>query len=358
VGDYGTWYCTRESVKGALDEFETARSNAQIDDAIEQGARDVEGLTHRETFAPTLATHRYDYPSRTGRPPTWRLWLAPHSLVSLTSLTSEGGAVTLTAAQYDLLPEGGPPYTRIEIDLGDSGSFGAGSTWQRAIAATGLWGHAPDTRRSVGSLTGNLAASIGATANLAWTTARFGVGDILVIDSERMIIRERNFVDSGQNLADALDASDADTAVGVSDGAAYAVEEIIQVGTESMRVVSITGNTLTVKRAWDGSQLAAHSTNADVYALTGVELDRAQCGTTLAAHLSGTTVDRWVPPALVATLNRAYALNTLLQERTGWNRTMQSNQETRVEFTGKGIAKLERDVLQLYGQQARTRAIV
>lgn len=358
MGDYGTWYCTRESVKSALDEFETARSNAQIDDAIEQGARDVEGLTHRDTFAPTLATHRYDYPSRTGRPPTWRLWLVPHSLVSLTTLTSEGGATTLTSGQYTLYPEDGPPYNRIEIDLSGSGAFGAGDTFQKAIAATGLWAHAKDKRRSVGSLSSNLAASTSATASLAWTTARFGVGDILIIDSERMIIRERNFVDSGQNLADSLDASDADTAVGVSDGTAYAVEEIIQVGTESMRVVSITGNTLTVKRAWDGSQLAAHSTNADVYALTGVELDRAQCGTTLAAHLSGATVERWIPPGIITTLNRAYALNTLLQERTGWNRTMQAGQETQVEFTGKGIAKLERDVLQLYGQQARTRAIV
>lgn len=358
MGEFGTWYCTRESVKTALDEFETARSNAQIDDAIEQGARGVEGLTHQETFAPTLAAYTFDHPTRTGRPPTWRLWLAPHSLVSLTSLTSEGGATTLTASQYVLYPSSGPPYNRIEINLGGSGSFSAGTTSQQALSVTGLWGAAPDKRISVGSLTGSLAASVSATASLAWTTARFGVGDILVIDSERVIIKDRNFVDSGQNLAGALIASEADTAVSVADGTAYAVEEIIQVGTESMRVVGITGNTLTVKRAWDGSQLATHALNADVYALTGVELDRAQCGTTLAAHSSGATVYRWVPPGPVATLNRAYALNVLLSERTGWARTLQSSSDTVVEFTGRGIAKLERDVLRLYGRQARTRAIV
>lgn len=355
----GLVYCTRESVKTALDEAETARSNGAIDDAIEQGARDVEGLCHRETFAPILATKSFDYPSQTGRPPSYRLWLSPYSLLSATTVTSGGGTTTLTTQQYSLEPNAsGPPYNRIEINLGGTGTFASGNTFQRAIAITGLWGAARDRRTTVGALAGTLAASATATANLTWTTARFGVGDILIIDSERMVIRERTFTDSGQNTAGALTDSAADVSVPVADGTGFTVEEIILIGSERMRVVDIVANTLTVKRAWDGSQLATHTTNADVYALTGVELERATCGTTLAAHASLATVERWIPPGPVATLNRAYAINTLLGERAGWARVISTSSDTAVEVSGRGIRKLEGDVQRLYGRMARSAAIV
>jgi hypothetical protein len=353
------WYCNLESVKAALDEAETARSNAQIRDAIEQGARDVEGLCDRgeNAFAPVLATRYYDYPSRTGRPPSWRIWFDGDTLISASLVTTENAATTLTAGQYFLEPRNHPPYTRIEVNLAGSGSFSAGGTRQRAIAITGLWGHS-NVLQSVGSLSSSLGATTASTASLAWTTARFGIGDVLLIDSERIVINDRNFVDSGQNTTADLAASEAGTTVGVADGTAYAVEEILLVGSERMRIVDITGNSLTVKRAQDGSQLAAHTTGADVYALTGVELDRAQLGTTIAAHSLGATVYRWVPPALLTTLNRAYALNALLQERSGWARAMQAGADTSVEFSGRGIAKLERDVQSIFARKARTRAIV
>lgn len=354
----GIWYTSRESVKAALDEAETARSNAQVDDAIEKGARDVDALCHREVdgFAPLLATRYFDYPSQTGRPPSYRMWFGQYSLLSASAVVA--GGTTLTAAQYYLRPDHGPPYNRLEINLGGTGALSSGSTHQRAIAITGLWG-VENTRKSIGSIVGTLAGTVGATASLSWTTARFGVGDVLFLDSEAVVIRDRTFVDSGQNLGTALDADDADTAVAVSDGTAFAVEEILLLGAERMRVVDIAGNTLTVKRAWDGSQLAAHtaSPTTDIYALTGVELDRAQLGTTIAAH-TGSTVYRWVPPGLPSALNRAYALDTLLQERSGYARVISAGQDAAVEVSGRGIAKLESDVLRTYGRGIRTRAIV
>jgi hypothetical protein len=125
-----------------------------------------------------------------------------------------------------------------------------------------------------------------------------------------------------------------------------------------MYVVDVIGNNLIVRRAWDGSTLAAHTApTADVYALTGVELDRAQLGTTLAAHASDAVVSRWVAPSLLASLNRAYALNTLLQERSGYARVAGVGENAR-EFTGRGIKALEDDVRAVYGLKARTRAIV
>jgi hypothetical protein len=355
----GIQYCTRESVKTALDEAETARSNAQIDDAILSGARDVEGLCHRpeNAFAPVLATRYFDYPSRT-RAPSWVLRFEDgRTVISVSAVTTNNGATTLTTGQYFLTPVNSPPYTGLEVDLGGTGSFSSGTTHQRAISATVLEGWTNDNV-SIGALTAILGASTTATASLSWTTARFGTGDILLIDSERVVITERTFVDSTQNLQTSLTASEADTTVAVTDGTAFAVDEIILIGAERMRIVDIAGNSLVVKRAQDGSQLATHTaTTADIYALTGVELDRAQLGTTLAAHASNAVVYRWKPPPLLSSLNRAYALNTLLQERSGYARVAGTGEFAR-EFTGRGIAQLEADVFRTFGRKTRHRAIV
>lgn len=352
-------YCTRESVKTALDEAETARSNAQIDDAILSGARDVEGLCNRPdyAFAPYLATRYFDWPSRYSRQPSWRLRFGGLTLISATAVTTDNGATTLTPSQYYLEPVNSPPYTSLETNLGGSGSLSSGDTHQRAVGITGLWGWTNDNV-AIGSLSANLASSHTASAALAWTTARFGVGDILLIDDERMVITDRDFVDTTQQLGADLTASESDVTVSVTDGTAFAADEIISIDGERMRVIDIIGNVLYVKRAQDGSQLAEHTaTTADIYALTGVTLERAVLGTTLAAHLSAATVYRWKPPPLLTTLNRAYALNTLLQERSGYARVAGVGESAR-EFTGRGIAALESDVFRTFGLKNRHAAIV
>lgn len=356
----GIQYCTRESVKTALDEAETARSNGQIDDAILSGARDVEGLCHRpeNAFVPVLATRYYDYPSRISRAPSWRLRFDDgHTLISATTVTTDNGTTTLTGGQYLLEPVNNPPYTEIQINTGGPAAFGSSTTDQRSTGVLGLWGWSNDVI-AIGTLTAALAATPAATAALAWTTARFGVGDILLIDAERMVISERTLVDSGQNLQTSLTASDSDATVAVTDGTAFAVDEIILIGAERMRVVDIAGNNLVVRRAQDGSQLSDHAApTADIYALTGVELDRAVLGTTIAEHDADAIVYRWKPPALLASLNRAYALNTLMQERSGYARVAGTGESAR-EFTGRGIAALEADVFRIFGRKVRTRGIV
>lgn len=355
----GIQYCTRGSVKAALDEAETARSNAQIDDAILSGARDVEGLCNRPeyAFAPVLATRYLEYPS-TSRAPSWRLrFEGGHTLIEATAVTTDNGVTVLAADEYLFEPIDDPPYTEIQINRAGAGAFGSSTTSQRSTAVTGIWGWS-DNNVAIGELTATLAASPTATAALSWTTARFDVGDILLIDDERMVITERSFVDSTQNLQTSLTASEADVTVAVTDGTAFAVEEIILIDAERMRVIDIAGNSLIVKRAWDGSQLEEHAApTADVYALTGVQLDRAVLGTTLSAHSAADVVYRWSPPPLLASLNRAYALNTLLQERSGYARVAGSGENAR-EFTGRGIAALEADVFRVFGRKLRHRAIV
>ena len=348
------WYCSREDVKAALDSKETARNNPQIDRAIAAASRSIEGLTHRR-FYPWTGTRYVDWPNyQYARP--WRLWLGPNEVASVSSLVS--GGVTIPATDYflrrgDDLDE--PPYTSIEIDLDSPSAFGAGATHQRSAAITGVFIGCPVNEESVGSLTADLAASPTATASATWTTARIGVGDILHVDNERVIITERTMVDSTQNLQTPLTASVADVTVAVTSGLSFAVDEILLLDSERMRVVDIAGNNLTVKRAWDGSVLAAN-TGSDIYTLTGIEISRGQLGTTIAAHSSGTTIYRHVVPSLVRDLAIAEAMSTLMQEGSGYARTAGSGENER-EVSGRGLKGLLDDVYTAYGRKARISAI-
>ncbi len=353
-------YCTREDVTGALDVKLTARNHRQVDRAVQSGARSVEGLLHR-TFRPVLATRYFDWPDRQHGLP-WRLWLNQHELISLDTLTA--GGVVIPSTDYFLEPaNSGPPYGRIEIDLASSAAFQAGDTHQRAVAGLGLFGFRNDEEQ-VGDLTATLAADEAATASATWTTAHIGVGDVLRVDSERLIVTEKTMVDSGQNLGGGgLAASAADVTVPVTDGTAFAVGVVLRLDSERMLLVDKAGNNLTVRRAWDGTVLAAHTAGVDVFTLTGVELDRAQLGTALAAHSSGADIFRHLVPGLVRELNVAEAINTLQQEGSGYARRAGIGEERgggrfgRVEATGRGLDDLREQAWTAFARKARTRAI-
>jgi hypothetical protein len=346
------WYATREQVKAALDTAETARNDAQVDRAIGSATDTIFQLTHRR-FWPQTATRFFPWPNRQYAR-AWRLWLDGDELVSVTILVA--GGTTIPPTDYFLEPVNtGPPFTSIEIDLSSSSAFSSGATWQRAIAITGEFGHSADDE-SVGSLGGTLAAADDSTAAITWTTARVGVGDILHIDDERMIVAERTMVDSTQNTGGALTSSSADDTVSVTDGTAFDTDEILLVDSERMLIVDIADNTLTVKRAWDGTILATHNSGADIYTLTGVELSRGQLGTTATSHTSSTTIYRHVVPNLIRDLAIAEAINQLQLETSGYARVIGEGDNAR-EGTGRSLFDLRRDVERRYGRQARVGAV-
>ena len=348
----GTWYCSREDVKNALDVAETARANVKIDREIEAASRDVEGQLHRR-FAPTLATRYKDWPnSQFGR--SYRVWLDQDELISMpTALLSGGHALDL--AHVFLEPANdGPPYNRLEVDLSSTTGFDSGSTHQRDIAITGLFGYSND-EETVGALAANLAASLTATATASFTTARIGVGDVLRIDAERCIVTEKTMVDSTQTLQTPVGATAAGVTIAVSNGTAFVVDTVLLLDSERMLVVDIAGNNLTVKRAWDGSVLAAH-TGSVIYTLTGVQLDRAQLGTTLASHNSAATIYKWRVPGPVRQLTIAEAVNSLEQEASAYARVVGSGDAAR-NASGAGIADLRDRVYASHGRKARNRAV-
>lgn len=346
------WLATREEIKAELDVKETARSNARIDRALADATEAVHGLCHR-IFYPVVATRYFDWPGpQYARP--WRLWLDANEVISVTTLTS--GGTIIAASDYFLEPnQYGPPYNRVEIDLDSSAAFGGGDTHQRDITITGLFGYRND-ETTLGATAEALDTSETGIDVDAATSAAVGVGSLLRIDSERVIVTGRAQLDTGQNLGGNLTASNSNTTVPVASGAAFAVDEVILIDSEKMRIDDIAGNNLTVTRPWDGTALAAHTTGADIYAPRTLTVERGALGTTAAAHTTSATVYRWDPPGPARQLCVAEALTDLLQGRSGYARTAGSGESER-EVTGRGIGDLRKRVYVSHGRKARTRAV-
>lgn len=350
----GVWYVTRETVKAALDVAETARANSQVDAVCEAASRSVESQLNRR-FYPIAGTRYFDWPA--GRPTSWpwRLWLYQDEVVSVDALVS--GGVTIPAASYLLEPvNDGPPYNRIEINLGTSSAFTSGSTYQRSIAVIGTFGY---TAAAVPA--GALAEDLDTTETGVDVTdsSVVGVGDTLLVDSERMIVTGKSMLDTGVNIdaSDSLTASAADVSITLSTlTSAPAVGETILIGSERMLVVDLAGGVATVKRAFDGTVLAAHAANADIYAPRTLTVTRGALGTSAATHNSATTVYRgWVPGPVVE-LALAEALTILLQRQSGYARTVSSGNMVK-EVIGRGLADIRAQAYAAYGRKVRGRAV-
>lgn len=340
--------CTREDVARAVDIKMTARAHDAIDRAIEAATGVVTGHLHR-SFFPTTATRYFDWPARS-RP--WILRLDQHELVSVSSLVA--GDVTIPETDYFLEPNGsGPPYTWIEIDISTTSAFASGDTTQRAIAVTGVFGYGADTAPA-GALDGDITDT--ATGVTVTDGSLLGVGDVLLIDTERVLVTQKSMTGTGVT-ATALAASTSDVEITVSSSSgAPAAGEVILIGAERMLVVDAAGTALAVKRAWDGSVLAAHDAGSAVFAERRLTVSRGQLGTTAAAHTDGATVARHVVPGLVRQLAVAEAISQGLQEGAGWARQAGSGDNER-EVLQRGLGVLRDQAYAAYGRKGRTKAI-
>lgn len=310
------WYCTREQVYAALDSAPTARERGQVDRLIAAASRDIEGLTRRE-FWPRLATRYFDWPTAdTGS--SWRLWFEQPAQLISAGLLQSGGA-TIAPADYTCYPDDGPPYNRVELLRSGSANFGGGATAQRDVAVTGWWGYRDDQEDA-----GQLAAAVTSSATQVAVTdsALVGVGDLIVVGAERMQVTEKSLRDTGTTLAGPLTAQKDGTTVTVTDGTAVQPGETILVDAERIAVDDVAGSTLIVRRAVEGSTLAAHTAGAAVYAPRLLKVERAAVATTANSHAQGDAVRRWTPPGPINSLCVAEVLVKLGREQSGMARTV------------------------------------
>ncbi|WP_405531504.1 hypothetical protein OG592_27000 [Streptomyces avidinii] len=351
----GIWYATREDVMRAVDSKETARNAAQIDRSLEAASRNIEALCHRR-FYPETATKSFDWPNSQYAAP-WRLWLDANELVSVSAVTS--GGVTISTADVLLEPSAyGPPYNRLELNLGSDAAFGGGATHQRDITITGLWAGCAVDESQLGVTAEALDASETGLDVDGSTAAAVGVGSLLRIDTERVIVTGRTMLDTGQNLGGNLDAKASTVTVPVASAVSFAVGEVILIDAERMLIVDIAGTNLMVKRGWDGSVLTAHTTGADIYAPRALTVRRGALGTTAATHSLAADIYRWDPPGPVQNLTIAEVLNGLGLEQAGYAVALKAG-EAGSERTRdvRGIQALRNQVYDAHGRKARLRGV-
>lgn len=348
----GIFYASREDVAQALDTKAAAYASAQIDRAIDSASRNVEGLCHR-VFYPTLATRYFDFPNEQGAR-SGRLWLDENELASLTTFAS-GGTVIPPSAYFLEPVNSGPPYTSVNVNRGLSYTLNSGPTTpQQSLALTGVWCGSPLDEGSAGTLAAAITSS---QTTITVTSANVGVGRVLRIDSERLIVTDKSFIASAQTPLVALTANANNNALSVTDGTQFRPREEVIIDSERMLIVEIIGNTLTVKRATGGSTLAAHATSAPIFFARQLTVTRGALGTTAAAHLISAPIARHLVPALIEQLTVAYALARGLNEASGYARVIGQGDSQASATIQRGIGDLEANVLQRHGRQLRTYAV-
>lgn len=360
-------YCTREDVKSASDILSTADYDAHVDSAIQAAVPDIDGLCHRR-FWNAFETHYWDWPNFQLAYP-WRIWFDQAELADVTvnppTVTTGGTAIPDTAIFWGPWNYS-PPYRYLELDRSQSYAFGVGDTPQRDVQITGLYGYWLQTRCA-----GTLAAAVSSTTASTITvtnSALTGVGDMLTIDSESFLVSDKAYADTGQQQTGSgcTTALDNDNVLTVSDGSDINAGELLQLDAEVMLAVSVTGNDITVIRAYDGSVISTHD-DAEVYAGRLLTVLRGQFGTTAATHDEAANVTALLIPPSVRELAIAEALNYVGQKTSTYARTLSTGSSSAAStgsaspivstVLGAGLSDLRDRVQQRYGRKARRRVV-
>lgn len=336
---------------------------ARVDPALESAALAVDTLCHRR-FYNVLETVYYDWPNYQRSVP-WRIWFYERELADVTTIVpvlktgvaggTQAGTVIPNSAVFWGDPEyPGAPYTQLQLDRSQSYAFGNSATPQRDVsllAQHGYW----DLQVPAGTLAATITDTSSTSATVSDST-KVGVGDVLIVDSERMLVRDSTWVATGQTQSGlgCTTASSADNLLTVGSGAALAAGEVLQLDGEQMLAQTITGNVATVIRAYNGTVLATHS-NASVYAPRLLTITRGDFGSTAATHTNGVTVTVQMIPPTVQEMAVAEALNRIYQETSAYARALGAGQGLVVP--GGGLADVRDRCYTAVGRKARYRGV-
>lgn len=356
------WYTTRSAVKRAGGPINGSTQNERIDRIIESQSRRIDTAMRRR-FIPFTDTLLYRWPQLNGGR-SYVLWLK-EDLLSVTTLQAkaqDSSPTTIAASDFFVEPANqGPPFDRIEIDLSSSAAFESGDTPQRSISVLGSWGYSDD-RRSSGTVGSGLSSSSTATSFVhvpVTGEALLDVGDTLLIESEQVFIsgvanaaQVNNDLINGALIAD---LSEVAITLDTSSGSRYQPGEVILVDSERMFIESISGDVLTVVRAYDGSLVAVHSNDAPIDVFRTFTIERAANGTTAATHADTTAISKYEPEFEIQQLCLAEVLAQYHQESAGWGRSIGAGEGAR-EFNGKSLSEFRKQTKAMY-QRARSAAI-
>ena len=353
----GVWYATRESVKASLEVNTTSYADPLIDRKLDGSSRSVEEQMHRR-FYPELKTVKFDYPNWSYSP-AWRLWLDDNEIVTKDGLILQCGGTTIDNDDIILRRSDGrnePPYTHLELLTSSAAAFGGGPTFQESTVLTALYGYQYDWLAG-GELSAGINSSV-TTVDLLPLNSYFdvGVGSLIMVGTERMLVTNRRLLDTTQNLQTTMDARNADTIVDVTDGSTFAPDEIILIDAERMRIVDIAGNNLIVERAFDGTNVASHAGGADIYSMRRFTVQRGALGSTAAAHSSGDDVSVFQYPGLVEELANAETI-VMLEQASGAYATTVGSGDSGRDSAGKGLPEIQARCWNAHARKSRIGAI-
>lgn len=308
----GVLYATVERVK--LDgDLRGADLTPQIVRALESASRSIDGVNpgggrlHRRFYPETATRYFEQIPTRDASV----LSLGRYELVSPTSVTNGGTSLT-SGVDYVPYPQEGPPYNELRMI-----TSAVWSSAFRGVAIAGIWGY-DLTEAAAGTVVGALNDSQ-ANADVS-DVSIVGIGTIIRVDTERMLVIDKALKSSGQTLGSALTSFNDDRIVSVADGTQFHAGEVVTLDAERMLIESIAGNTLIVQRAYDGSPLDAH-TGSTIYVPRTLTVQRGALGTAAATHNNGAAVLRYVVPPLVESLAIAETLDQVQQESGAYSGT-------------------------------------
>lgn len=316
-----SWYCTREDVKRAVGATGSSRDGL-IDQHISAASRTIDRRMGKRVaaFFPETATHTFAAPQRPAA--NARLLRLDEDLLAITSLKTSNGTVTIATDDYFLEPNNtGPPFRRIEIDLGDNVASGAvfqgDDSRQRAVEVEGRWGYSEDTE-AAGTVCDSGGINSTATSLLVSDGSLIGVGQTLLIGTEAIFVSGRINAaeENGDLLNGALTATQSQVSITVDDGSRYNAGEVILVDSERMFIESISGNVLTVIRQYDASVLASHANNTAVHVFRTLTIVRAVHGTTAASHAQAAAITKYAPPGDIVTLCQAETIFNYEQDKS------------------------------------------
>lgn len=336
-------YATREALRQVIDIKTTARNAVALDRGLEAGSEAVEGCLHR-SFYPSLETRYFDWPDQSNSAKPWRLWLGPDEVISVTSVVSGGS--TIAPAGVLLYPNQGPPYTRLELDRSTNAAFAGATSPQRGIAMTALYGYRADSVAA-----GTVAEALDAveTEVQVSDSSSVGIGDLMKVDTERMLVTDRNWLSTGLTVGGAGLTNGATGVTLTASGTGLVAGEVILVDSERMLVDDVVGTAVTVRRAYDGSVLAAHTAGTVINAGRSLTVVRGAAGTVAATHAISAPATVHVPPALVRELTIGEALNYLISANAGWARVI-GQAEYAKEYTGVGLDGLRKQARVRHGR--------
>lgn len=363
-----TWLASREDVALALGIGTTVRDIRALDRVIASATDTINRDSGYSEFAPREGTTYLPWPEddTSSAFPYHRLYLGReiHASISAVAVGPSSTAIAAGAGGWTAYPRNrnadDEPIRYLELDRSGSASWATGATRpQDQVAVTGVAGWS-DTQRSVGALSGSLNSSA-TTLDLATATQRVasaGVGNQIKIDNERMIVVDREPIDTGENLGAALDAYESATILSqitVADGTDYAPGEVLTIDEEDMLIERVRGNVLGVRRGWGGTTLADHAMNADIWAWRRLVVERGAAGTTAATHSAAAAVTRWVEPPALHSYAIALAINESLQVGASYSRTS-GTRDSEAELKSTGVA-LARKAALPYFRRGRVYAV-